>query len=337
MNSDRSPKSVSMVVPPEPVTDGRASSTTPQVWGRSRWTESAERHRIAVERLTADHRSRTADKRSHPVEDFLFTYYSLRPAQLRRWHPGAGIGILDAPERAGWRFYRTAPGGNDPMNAMNAAETTGVGEVTVVDRAQFWIERQQSIRFISDLLRRTARATPQFGCFGLHEWAMVFEQQERRHDSWPLRLGRAGTDDVVRAHQIRCSHFDAYRFFTPTAKPRNLLLPDLDSRADMEQPGCLHTSMDLYKWAYRLLPVISSDTVLECFRLARTIREVDMRASPYDLSELGYRPIRIETPEGKAEYVAEQRKFADTGRQLRQKLVAELDAAFGSLLFSTVG
>jgi len=335
MNFDRSAKSVSMVVPLEPEAAGTAPSTTPQVWGRSRWTESAEQHRIAVERLTADHRSRTADKRSHPVEDFLFTYYSLRPAQLRRWHPGAGIGILEAPERAGWRFYRTVPAGNDPVNTMSAAEATGASEVTVVDHAQFWIERQQSIRFISDLLRRTAGATPQFGCFGLHEWAMVFEQQERRHDSWPLRLGQAATDDVVRAHQIRCSHFDAYRFFTPTAKPRNLLIPDLGSRAEMEQPGCLHASMDLYKWAYRLLPVISSDTVLECFRLARTIREVDMRASPYDLSELGYRPIRIETPEGKAEYVAEQRQFAITGRHLREKLLAELDAAFDSVLDPT--
>ena len=30
---------------------------------------------------------------SHPVIDFLFTYYTLRPAQLARWHPGFGVGL----------------------------------------------------------------------------------------------------------------------------------------------------------------------------------------------------------------------------------------------------
>jgi hypothetical protein len=36
------------------------------------------------------------------------------------------------------------------------------------------------------------------------------------------------------------------------------------------------------------------------FRLARDVRELDMRASPYDLADLGYPPVRIETPEGRA-------------------------------------
>ena len=35
---------------------------------------------------------------THPVDDFLFSYYSFRPAQLRRWHPGYGIALADAHE-----------------------------------------------------------------------------------------------------------------------------------------------------------------------------------------------------------------------------------------------
>jgi hypothetical protein len=46
-----------------------------------------------------------------------------------------------------------------------------------------------------------------------------------------------------------------------------------------------------------------------------------MRASPYDLQPLGYSPVRIETPEGKAEYTAAQRAFADRARALRRQLV----------------
>ena len=46
-----------------------------------------------------------------------------------------------------------------------------------------------------------------------------------------------------------------------------------------------------------------------------------MRASPYDLHDLGYEPIRIETPEGRARYEEEQRTLADKARPLRQRLL----------------
>ena len=90
--------------------------------------------------------------------------------------------------------------------------------------------------------------------------------------------------------------YDAFRFFTPAARPRNPLQPDLGSRVQLEQPGCLHASMDLYKWAYKLIPVVPSTLLLDCFRLARSIREMDMRASPYDLTDLGYPPVASRPP-----------------------------------------
>jgi hypothetical protein len=78
--------------------------------------------------------------------------------------------------------------------------------------------------------------------------------------------------------------------------------------------------MDLYKWAAKLMPLTPSPLILDCFELARDIRTLDMRASPYDLTPLGYTPIRIETPEGKAEYTATQRTFATRSRPLREQL-----------------
>jgi hypothetical protein len=126
----------------------------------------------------------------------------------------------------------------------------------------------------------------------------------------------------VEAHRIRCSHHDAFRFFTAPARPRNELQPAREDQVALEQPGCLHATMDLYKWAYKLSPAISSEAVLAGFDLARRTRELDMRASPYDLSALGYRPVRIETPEGRAEYVARQRELADAGQELRARLLA---------------
>ena len=104
-----------------------------------------------------------------------------------------------------------------------------------------------------------------------------------RHD-WPLRLGTTGTDEVVESHRIACSHFDAFRFFTDSARPLNTLQPGRDDRAAFEQPGCLHAGMDLYKHAFRLTPLVPSELVADCFELAWDIRELDMRASPYDFA-----------------------------------------------------
>lgn len=153
---------------------------------------------------------------------------------------------------------------------------------------------------------------------------MVHGTSAVRHD-WPLRLGGPGTDEVVERHRIACSHFDAFRFFTDTSRPLNTLQPGRDDRASFEQPGCLHAGMDLYKHAYRLSPMVCSDLVADCFELARDIRVLDMRASPYDLSGLGYSPVPVESPAGKAEYVAAQRAFAERSAPLRARLVAECD------------
>jgi hypothetical protein len=52
-----------------------------------------------------------------------------------------------------------------------------------------------------------------------------------------------------------------------------------------------------------------------------------MRASPYDLRAYGYAPVPVETADGKAEYVAQQREFATRANELRSRLVAAIDVA----------
>ena len=83
--------------------------------------------------------------------------------------------------------------------------------------------------------------------------------------------------------------------------------------------------MDLYKHAFRLTPLVCSDLVADCFELAWDIRELDMRAAPYDLTPFGIAPVRIETPEGKQEYAAAQRTFAERGAPLRARLIEVCD------------
>jgi hypothetical protein len=279
------------------------------------WTPAQEAHEARVDAATAAHLRRREDGRGHPVEDFLFTYYRHRPAQLRRWHPGPGVALDQAAhlERADWRFYRT------------------VGDAVVLDVEAFMTARGEAVGFVAGLVGATRSRPAQLGCFGLHEWAMVYRlgPEELRHAAWPLRLGTAGTDAVVEEQQIRCTHYDAFRFYTPPARSLNLLQPTRETQPELEQPGCLHAGMDLYKWAYKLSPAIPSDLVMDCFDLAREIRQLDMRASPYDLAELGYEPVRIETAAGRAEYAAAQRGFAARGQELRGRLLA-VCAALGA-------
>jgi hypothetical protein len=273
------------------------------------WRGLEAAHHARVDAATADHRARRQNPRRHPVEDFLFSYYMHSPAQLRRWHPGPGVTLEGAWERAGWKFYRYA------------------GGTAAVDLDTFLNSRGSAVRSVRRLLSATAARPAQLGCFGLHEWAMVYRQspEQLRHADWPLRLGQDGTDEVVETHQIRCSHFDAFRFFTGPARTLNALELTRDSQVAMEQPGCLHANMDLYKWAYKLTPAIPSDLVADCFDLARSVRELDMRAAPYDLSSLGYEPVEIETADGKAVYVDAQRDFATRAEVLRRRLITCCD------------
>ncbi|HVX47209.1 MAG TPA: 3-methyladenine DNA glycosylase [Mycobacteriales bacterium] len=282
------------------------------VLSETEWQERAAEHGRRADALVRAHVERRKHGRPHPVEDFLFTYYQLRPAQLRRWHPGAGVILAgeSARERLDWRWYvETADG-------------------VAVDADAFRAARAEGIEYIRAVLEGTLERPGQFGCFGLHEWAMVYRQdpEQIRHHAVPLRLGSAGTDRVVESHRIRCSHFDAFRFFTDAAAPRNEVQPSRAAAPALEQPGCLHAGMDCYRWAMKLGPLVPGELLLACFELARDIRSLDMRASPYDLSGWGYRPVRIETAEGKAEYVAAQRGFAGRAEPLRRSLLEILSA-----------
>lgn len=272
------------------------------------WVRRARIHRDRVDAFCAPHQQRRRTHQTHPVWDFLFTYYSLRPRQLRCWHPGFGV-VLCGPvarDYLGRSGYGGVPGG-----------------VTVT--AEHLRARADTVDFVAGLLRATAVRPARLNCFGLHEWAMVYRSPETRHDAVPLRLGRAGTDTVVESMSLRCSHFDAYRFFTEDAVGRNLEPLSRERQVDTEQPGCLHAAMDLYKWAYKLAPLVASDLVMDCLELAADARVLDMRASPYDLRGYGFDAIAIETPAGRAEYVRAQQDIAERAAPLRATLAARCD------------
>ena len=252
--------------------------------------EEAAAHSARLRGYVEPHLERRRLGIPHAVHDFLFTYYSYRPARLMRWR---AAGPLDPVKK---------PLAGAPLK----------------------------------LLRATAGRAGNFGCFGLHEWAMVYRSDTNggtRHPQ-PLRLGAAGTEAVVESHRLGCSHWDAVRFFTPSALPLNTVDPLPDNRAGFEQPACFHATMDLYRHAYRLADVVGSDLVADAFELAWDVRIADMRAAPYDLSGLildpsgdEWTPIPVETAAGKRDYAALQQRFARRAAPIRNRLIEVLGEA----------
>ncbi len=298
-------------VPCEP----NLSSLPCSVLAEPDWHARRAAHLARVQTWTGPHQTRARAQRKHPVYDFLFQYYHFRPRQLETWHPGLGV-ILE---------------GESALDYLSIPGYRTVPEGVTADPAWLKPARHEGLHWIASLLRATTSRPPFFGCFGLHEWAMVYRAPEVRHAAWPLRFNAEQLAAIVESQTIRCSHFDAFRFFTDAARPLNRLQPSKSSIPALEQRGCLHANMDLYKWAFKLTPYAPSELIADTFALACEIREADMRASPYDLRALGFEPIPIETAEGRAQYESLQRGFAERGIPLRARLMAVCEALIATL------
>lgn len=279
---------------------------------RSAWTEAIDRHRRKLEPILDPHLARRSRGENDPVMDFLFEYYAFPPSRLRRWSPGLGTALGDADPEA-----EVLP------DAELFEEVPGTG--WVLDPDAFPKDRLDAARWIRRLLANTDAEEPFFGCHGLHEWAMVYRADSVRHENVPLRLTPDERERLVEEEALVCSHFDAFRFFTEEARPMNRTRPQRADMPELEQPGCLHTNMDCYRWAFKFYPWIPSDVIADAFLSACRIRVVDMRASPYDLRAFGLEPIKVENEEGRAEYRRLQRKMAREVQPVRTRLLAAYD------------
>lgn len=285
-----------------------------EVIGETEWMALSAAHLEAAQSFTLRPRKRRDRGERHPVEDFLFEYYPYPFSLIEQWQPGHGKTICfsdleSLPARFKGRRYRIE------------------GDTCRLDKSAMTDKERARLHWIVSLMRATQNHSPNFACHGLHEWAMVYRAEEIRHSSLaPLRLPQDQIDALIDSRPVVCTHHDAFRFFAKQARSLNRLQPSLDTRHENEQPGCVHANMDLYKWAAKSMPWIGSDLHLETFRLASNLRDLDMRASPYDLSDWNVVPVKIETPEGRREYETEQRHLAEQAGFIRSKLIERIDS-----------
>jgi len=283
-----------------------------RTFSETEWRDLAQNHFDIATTFTAGPRLRRDRDEKHPVEDFLFNYYPYPIALMEQWQPGYGT-VLQFSD------LETLP-----IQLKNRRYRIDADRC-YLDLELMDEKERQRLQWIIELLEATQRHIPNFACHGLHEWAMVYRAEEIRHAAIaPLRLPQAEIDDLVSSRSITCTHYDAFRFFANEAKPLNRHPLSLDTRHKNEQPGCVHANMDLYKWAAKSMPWVCSELLLETFLLASQLRDLDMRASPYDLSAWNVNPIKIETPEGRREYEIEQRRLAFLAIELRTKLITAI-------------
>ncbi|MCW9706000.1 3-methyladenine DNA glycosylase [Fodinibius salsisoli] len=278
------------------------------------WKQEKNEHERLIAKQIDDYLDRRSQQQKDPVMDFLFEYYAFRPAHLKRWSPGLGTLLQDGGSYD-WRFDEMEP----------------IGEDSFLDITHFPDDRISALQWILTVLENSLHRKPSFGCFGMHEWAMVYKADRIRHNHLSLRMEMDELAEFVESRPLVCTHFDAFRFFTDEAKPYNKFELNRNNFHEMEQPGCLHTNMDLYKWSFKMYPWISSSTIRRAFELAVQTRVMDMKASPYDLREQGLEPIRIETEEGRLEYVEKQRAIHQKSQPIRQQLITEYQGILQAL------
>jgi hypothetical protein len=312
------------------------------------WQQEAERHHKEIDDLLYPKYSSLRRRRAtptyenalwarshqvadHPIYNFLHNYYQYSVEDLRKYSPGIGIVLNGASANPECGLLDQSC-----LTFMEAGAVYDIrlllGRLRTKKAWEFFVRQR-------DVLSNSVSKPAFFGCFGMHEWAMLYSGNGttvKGHQKLPLRVSQETIDAVVGAPgQLRCTHFDAYRFFQPAAKPLNAIKPltrDLQQR--YEQPGCIHANMDLFKYAYSLYPFVSSALLVATIRLALEARKVDMRASPYDVSayEGCEEPICVETAQGRKLYVAEQERIAAMAAPLRKQLCEVYDFVMGAFL-----
>jgi hypothetical protein len=271
------------------------------------WSTAIRVHRASLKPIIVPWLESRSKHVRQPVMDFLFEYYSFPPQKLLTWNPG---------------YNSITPREWTPSDKLYQLTSEG----WILQANDFREKRISALDWLITLQQSILDRPKALGCFGLHEWAMVYKTTDVRHQQLPLRLSQEEIVSFLQTQTIRCSHFDAFRFFTPPAKPLNKLQPTYSRRIELEQGGCIHANMDLYKWCYKFWPWIPSTLLAKTFLLAVETRYFDMMASPYDLIDFGIEPIKIETEAGRTEYQQRQQSIANQAEILRIELVQTLQS-----------
>ncbi|KAL7566963.1 hypothetical protein ACA910_019894 [Epithemia clementina (nom. ined.)] len=319
----------------DPINSGRRRGSNTKVDGEVMWT---------------------ALDPENPVYNFLIEYYGLRggkgPRRLARWSPCLSLLVPPLSEQANGDasfadaiLLEGADFDNDISRTLHlrgaVPHTDGIiyspgnffgkGDPSRCDEA---VKAAIPYLWYQSILQQTLTAEPVLHCHGLHEWAMQYQPvgappppSAKYQAHLPLRVDQDIINQVVERKGVHCTHVDALRYFAPAAAPLNHHGFNLQ-RTDqlrLEQPACVHAHMDLIKISLKLLPFISSATLIKALEVALRARRLDVAASPYDCTAYGVDIVPVETNEGRAQYREEQKALMQDAELVRREVLRAYD------------
>jgi hypothetical protein len=263
----------------------------------------------------------------HPVYNFLHRYYRYSTSDLLKYSPGIRVNLKISKEKNIHRYL------NSKYIFYDSNDETYRYDPGSLFNEENHFKKICLLQENFNILSATCKRLPHFTCYGLHEWAMLFSNKSTnvtmdRHQNLKLRVSQDVIDELVTNFPIRCTHFDAFRFFHPDAQPLNFIDPlTKQNRIEYEQPGCIHANMDLFKYAFQLYPFLPSALLRASLEIAIKARKIDMRASPYDVSHVRgcESPLCVETVQGRQQYVIEQKNLFKDALSLRKALLKEYE------------
>jgi hypothetical protein len=221
---------------------------------RQDWVQTAKSERLRVNSLL---KSGIYQDKNHPIYNFIFVYFFFNQKILFQYSPGMNTTIeLD-------QDY-------DKLFSLNLAPELQPIEAQSKTLAISFSEKKISKKFLQrtlQILKSVQSKLPSFWCFGLHEWAMQYHSSQlapspstksSSFQSLPLRVSPEQIESLINPPssaiqppipRLRCTHFDAIRFFTPSSLPLNVIspTPTRNTVDQFDQPGCIHVNMDLFK------------------------------------------------------------------------------------------
>ena len=316
------------------------------------WRAEASTHRDEMLNLlypSSSHCREDLKSRQHavacdPIYNFIHTYYRYSINKVLSYSPGLGTRVQLEGVTAEDIHYKPSQAAITTKSVSAFLMPYGLvfdesSGVAYYNGAGFVEERgTRKLREYLSILTETSMRQPVFNCYGLHEWAMLYSGRchsqsldlRSKHQKAPLRVTQDVIDDLVEGAQtgctLKCTHYDAYRFFHPSSRNFNSISNlSRKTQVQYEQGGCIHATMDLFKYAFTLYPFCSSLLLRKTLLLALSARKIDMRSSPYDVSKYlpdgEKEPIRVETFEGRKTFAIEQESLYHRSLPVRAELI----------------
>lgn len=286
---------------------------------------------------------------SNPIFNFLHTYYRYPTNKVLNYSPGLGVQMEGVSVKDVHHSKATHPAqAGPPITAMSTTgclspyglsldESSGMAHYNGAN-----VVKEKEVRKLKNfmnILTESSMRQPVFNCYGLHEWAMLYSGRRdgvqspdlmNKHQKVPLRVSQEVIDELVEGQKngcsLKCTHYDAYRFFHPSSQGINSITNlSRKTQTQYEQGGCIHATMDLFKYAFTLYPFCNAELLRKTLHLALAARKIDMRSSPYEvseyLSEEEKAPLRVETVEGRRKFAVEQESLYHRSMPVRAALI----------------